>query len=275
VGERRVSPVPYVVRKHPDRAVLLLTARCHVYCRFCFRRSFPGGDHRDPSAESLDRALDYLVSDPDLREVILSGGDPLVLPDDELRRIVGVLSSSPRIESLRIHTRAPVHDPARVTAGLASALSSGLPAWVVLHFDHPREITSETRRAASTLLAAGLPLLNQTVLRAGVNDSPDTLEALCRGLLRERIKPYYLHHPDRVPGGGTFYVSLERGLELYRELRRRLAGGPALPEYVIDLPDGSGKVPVESLAARDLDSEALTGEDGGPRPGSTEGGPRP
>jgi lysine 2,3-aminomutase len=256
VGERGRTPVPYVVRKHEDRAILLVTSRCHVYCRFCFRRSFPDGQHVDPSPELLERALDYLVAESGLREVILSGGDPLSLPDEELGRIVRRLSGSTHLGNLRVHTRAPVHDPARVTPELAAALSSGLPTWVVVHFNHPREITVETRRVASIFLEAGLPLLNQSVLLAGVNDSPEVLEALCRALFRERIKPYYLHHPDRVPGAASFYLPIARGLEIYEDLRRRLAGGALLPEYVIDLPDGSGKVPVESLSARGLDPEA-------------------
>jgi lysine 2,3-aminomutase len=250
VGERRASPIPFVVRKHPDRAVLLVTSRCHVYCRFCFRRSFPGGGHRDPTREELDRAIAWIAREPDLREVILSGGDPLVLPDEELRRIVTSLSASHNLTGLRIHTRAPVHDPARATPSLAAALASGLPAWVVLHYDHPRELTAETGRIAGLFLAEGLPLLNQTVLLARVNDDPGVLESLFRGLYGERIKPYYLHHPDPVPGGGAFHLPVGRGLEIYRELRRRLGGGPALPSYVIDLPDGSGKVPVESLRDR-------------------------
>lgn len=242
VGERGSSPVPFVVRKHRDRAVLLVTSRCHVYCRFCFRRE---GGYRDPNEEELDRAVAYLTGQPELREVILSGGDPLALPDEILGDLVARLSASPRLESLRFHTRAPVHDPARVTPGLAAALASGLPARVVLHFDHPREITAETRRVVSTFLEAGLPVLNQSVLIAGVNDHADTLEELFRGLHRERIQPYYLHHPDPAPGAGAFYLEPERGLALYRELERRLAGGPALPRYVIDPPDGSGKLPVD------------------------------
>jgi lysine 2,3-aminomutase len=247
VGESRVSPVPFVIRKHRDRAVLLVTARCHVYCRFCFRR---GAGHRDPGEEELARAVGYLTADSELREVILSGGDPLVLPDEALRELVALLSASPHLEALRIHTRAPVHDPARVTPALAAALASGLPARVVLHYDHPREITEETRRVASTFLAAGLPLLNQSVLLAGVNDDAETLETLCRTLYRERIQPYYLHHPDPAPGTGAFHLEPERGLALYRELEGRLGGGPALPRYVIDPPDGSGKVPVERYLRR-------------------------
>ena len=166
--------------------------------------------------------------------------------DAALRELVTSLSSSPHLEGLRIHTRAPVHDPARVTPELAAALASGLPARVVLHYNHPREITAETPRVVSTFLAAGLLVLNQSVLLAGVNDDPETLETLCRSLHRERIQPYYLHHPDPAPGTGAFYLDPERGLVLYRELERRLAGAPALPRYVIDPPDGSGKVPVES-----------------------------
>jgi lysine 2,3-aminomutase len=250
VGERTKNPVPYVVRKHSDRAILLVSSRCHVYCRFCFRRTFPDGGHTDPDPAALDAAIDYLSGEADLREVILSGGDPLTLPNDELRSIVGRLSALPQLVQLRVHTRAPVHDPARVTPELADALVGGLPLSMVLHFDHPREITDETRRVAGLLLGSGIPLLNQSVLLRGVNDDPATLEELCRGLWRERIKPYYLHHPDRVPGAGAFWLSTERGLAIYRELCCRLGGGPALPAYVIDPPDGSGKVPVETLVRR-------------------------
>jgi lysine 2,3-aminomutase len=247
VGERARSPAPYVVRKHADRAILLVSSRCHVYCRFCFRRTFPDGRHADPDPAALDAAIAYLAGEDDLREVILSGGDPLALQDDELRTIVRRLSALPQLVQLRVHTRAPVHDPARVTPELADALVSGLPLSLVMHFDHPREITDETRRVAGLLLGRGIPLLNQSVLLRGVNDDPATLEELFRALWRERIKPYYLHHPDRVPGAGSFWLSIERGLEIYRELSRRLGGGPALPAYVIDPPDGSGKVPVETL----------------------------
>jgi lysine 2,3-aminomutase len=247
VGERRVNPVPFVVRKHDDRAVLLVTARCHVYCRFCFRRSFPDGDHRDPSASQLDHALEYLTTDERLREVILSGGDPLVLPDAELERIIGRLSGTSSLECLRVHTRAPVHDPDRVTPALAAVLASGLPCRVVTHFNHPREITDATRRAVACLRAAGLPVLNQSVLLAGVNDDPTILAALCRGLVNEGVEPYYLHHPDRVPGAASFYVGLERGLQIHDALRENLGAAHPSPVYVIDLPDGSGKVPVASL----------------------------
>jgi lysine 2,3-aminomutase len=246
VGERYVNPVPFVVRKHRDRALLLVTARCHVYCRFCFRRTFPDGGHRDPPPAALDAAFDYLAGERELREVILSGGDPLVLPDETLGEIVDRLSAIEHVERLRVHTRAPVHDPARVTPALAATLARGKPMRVVLHFDHPREVTEAARRAVSILREAGLVLLDQTVLLAGVNDDPAVLEELFRALERERVKPYYLHHPDRAPGARAFYVELERGLAIHDELRRRLGGGPALPDYVIDPPDGSGKVPVEA-----------------------------
>lgn len=244
VGERERNPAPFVVRKHADRAILLVTARCHVYCRFCFRRAFPDGAHRDPDDAQLEAAFAYLESQPDLREVILSGGDPLVLPDEELGRIVERLSSMAQLTRIRVHSRAPVHDPARVTVSLVEALTAGLPLWFVIHADHPREITDELRAAVGEFRRAGVPVLNQSVLLAGVNDDPATLESLCRKLVDAQIVPYYLHHPDRVPGAGSFYLDIERGRAIHRELRRRLGGGIALPSYVIDPPDGSGKRPL-------------------------------
>lgn len=259
VGERQRNPVPYVVRKHPDRAIFLVTSRCHVYCRFCFRRSFPDGKHDDPRDGALDAALDYFAAETDLREVILSGGDPLTLPDETLGELVERLSRIPHLERLRIHTRAPVHDPARVTPELVAAIARGFPLWIVLHVNHPRELAPETRSAIERLRHAGLPLANQAVLLRGVNDNPTILAALGSALLREGVRPYYLHHPDRVPGTGGFWVTRERGLAIYRELARKVGGGLALPRYVVDLPDGSGKVPVESVT----------------EPGSSAGSDRP
>jgi lysine 2,3-aminomutase len=246
VGESRRSAVPFVVQKHADRAILLVTARCHFYCRFCFRRSFPGGDHRDPTAAQLDAALDHLLGQPGLREVILSGGDPLVLPDERLAAIVARIRRAAQVETVRVHTRAPVHYPERVTDELVRLLAAAGPAWVVVHFDHPAELHAAALGAVGRLVDAGVPVLDQSVLLAGVNDDPDVLAELCRGLYRARVKPYYLHHPDRAPGNARFRVTVPRGLSIYRDLRKLLSG-PALPAYVIDLPDGTGKVPVESL----------------------------
>ncbi|MEM7244884.1 MAG: KamA family radical SAM protein [Acidobacteriota bacterium] len=246
VGEQGLLDGPCLVRKHPDRALLLVTARCHFYCRFCFRRSHPAGAHRDPTREQLDDALGLIRNDPRVREVILSGGDPLVLSDERLAEIVAAVADIDHVETLRVHSRAPVHHPQRVTPELAALLAGGKPAWLVTHFNNARELTEESEQALGLLRAAGLSLLNQTVLLSGVNDSRDELVALFSGLYRRGIKPYYLHHPDRAPGNAAFRVSLRRGRELYRDVRGRLPG-PAMPSYVIDLPDGSGKVPVLEL----------------------------
>lgn len=245
VGERNKQPLPFVVRKHEDRVIFLVTSRCHVYCRFCFRRSFPDGKHDDPSDQQLDAALAYFEQEEALEEVILSGGDPLALPDETLRTIILRLSNIKHLRRLRIHTRAPVHDPARVTSKLIEAVTAGLPMRVVTHFNHPQERTRETSEALRQFRLAGIPLLNQSVLLKGVNNDPHTLHALLKGLLEDGVTPYYLHHPDRVEGAGQFYLSTDEGLEIYRALELLTGGGLALPRYVIDPPDGSGKVPVE------------------------------
>lgn len=248
VGERTLSQHPFVVRKHRDRAILLVTSRCHFYCRFCFRRSFPDGGHRDPGARELTQAIAWIAAEPEIGEVILSGGDPLTLADAEVERILAQLAAIPHVRSLRLHTRAPVHFPERITPALARLLARGSPLWVVTHFNHAVELTTASRRALDRLRRAGLPLLNQSVLLAGVNDDPRLLRELCRELYGALVKPYYLHHPDRVPGSARFRVTIRRGLELVAGLRAGLPGA-AVPEYVIDLPDGSGKVAVASLIA--------------------------
>lgn len=245
VGESRLKPHRLVVRKYPDRALLLVTTRCHFYCRFCFRA---GTHDQDPPLEELEEAIGTLRDDSGLREVILSGGDPLVLPDDELGTLLGWLDRIRSLQVIRIHTRAPVHDPPRVTADLALRLAqaSPRPLWVVVHATHPRELTPAFEEAIARLAAPGIGLLNQTVLLAGVNADPAILEELFSGLYARRVKPYYLHHPDRIAGTGRFRVTIEEGLRIFTQLRQRLTG-PALPAYVIDLPDGSGKIPVEGL----------------------------
>ncbi len=244
VGEQRAKPHPLVVRKHHDRALLLLTTRCHFYCRFCFRvASGP-----DPDLDVIREAVQTLSREPGIREVILSGGDPLVLPDEHLAAVLESLEALPELVVVRLHTRAPVHDPQRITPELVSTLvdAAPKPLWVVVHSTHPRELTPVFERAAGLFLAAGVPLLDQTVLLRGVNADPAILAELFLGLYARRIKPYYLHHPDRVAGSARFRVTLDDGLSIYRALREMIPG-PALPEYVLDLPDGSGKVPVESL----------------------------
>ncbi|RMF85684.1 MAG: KamA family radical SAM protein [Nitrospirae bacterium] len=248
VGEGGRSPLPHLVCKHPDRALLLVTRRCHFYCRFCFRRGAgPGGE---PRPGELEAALAWIAERPAVREVILSGGDPLTLEDRRLAELLGRLAEIPHVETVRIHTRAPIHYPERVTAGLVAALAQGPPAWLVVHANHPVELTPAVAAALGRLRQAGLPLLDQSVLLRGVNDATATLEALFRALYRLGVRPYYLHHPDRAPGNRSFRLPLATGLRLVRPLRHRLPG-PALPRYVVDLPDGSGKVEVEALTPLD------------------------
>ena len=246
VGERLRNDAPFIVRKHRDRVILLVTARCHFYCRFCFRRSFPDGEHADPTRQELAAALEWIRSEAEIREVILSGGDPLVLPDERLLQLVRELSDIPHVQTLRVHSRAPVHEPSRVTDLLIAALTAGKPLWLVTHFNHAVEVRDASRAAVAALVDGGIPVLNQSVLLEGVNADAVALAELMTALLAARVKPYYLHHPDRVPGSARFRVGIEDGLRIVAQLSR-LVGGLALPAYVIDLPDGTGKIPVASL----------------------------
>jgi lysine 2,3-aminomutase len=236
VGEAGLRPVPWVVRKHEDRALLLVTRRCHLTCRYCFRRDQDGPE--DPAPEELEAALRYLCS-AGLEEVILSGGDPLAVSD---RKLVAILERlRPHVRLLRIHTRAPVTAPHRVTPALAAALAALQPLRVVIHANHARELVPDVEKAVRLLLDGGISVLNQSVLLRGVNDDPDALADLCGALVRLGVRPYYLHHPDAVPGAARFRVGLEEGLAIHAELERRLPASD-LPRYVVDPPDGSGKV---------------------------------
>ncbi|MCB9668330.1 MAG: KamA family radical SAM protein [Alphaproteobacteria bacterium] len=237
VGEKAHSPVPWLVRKYRDRALLLVTKRCHLYCRYCFRRTHAPGEALDPTDAELDAAFAYLAGAEGLREVILSGGDPLILPR---RRLLGLID---RVAALglrvRVHTRAPVSFPEAVDPDLARELA-GRGVFVVVHCNHPRELADDVRASLATLVDAGVPVLCQTVLLAGVNDDPAVLTDLFETLARLRVRPYYLHHPDAVTGNAHFRVPVERGLAIYAAVRETL-GGVALPRYVWDPPDGGGK----------------------------------
>lgn len=239
VGEKALSPVPWVVHKHPDRVLLLLTKRCHLYCRYCFRRTHvPGGE--DPSPEEWEAALGY-AERSGATEAILSGGDPLAVHEGRLLETIDRLRK--RIDVIRIHTRAPITYPRRVTPELVAALRARAPVWVVVHANHPRELAPDVDEALARLVDAGIPVLNQSVLLRGVNDDVDVLAELCEALVRRRVFPYYLHQADRVAGNAHLRVPVEEGLRLVEGLRRRVSG-LALPLYVLDAPDGSGKAPV-------------------------------
>jgi lysine 2,3-aminomutase len=244
VGEGGRRPLPWVVQKHDDRVLLLVTRRCHLYCRYCFRRDQHGPD--EPGAEALDAAVAF-AKGSGAREAILSGGDPLTLSDRRLFTLVDALR--PEVPVVRVHTRAPITAPHRVTEALAAGLAARRPVWVLVHANHADELAPDVRDALGRLRDAGVPLLNQAVLLRGVNDSADALEALSDGLLRLGVFPYYLHHTDAVPGNAAWRVSVEEGLRIHAELARRVSG-IGLPRYVIDPPDGSGKVDVAAWASR-------------------------
>ena len=237
VGERRSRPTPWVVQKHPDRVLLMLTRRCHAYCRYCFRRNDHAG-RLDPDPAELEQALG-VCRRSGARELILSGGDPLAVRDELVFRAIDEVG----LPITRIHTRAPIAAPERVTDELVEGLARRGPTWVLVHCNHPRELSPSVRSSLSRLVGAGLPVLNQAVLLSGVNDDVDVLQRLCEELVGLRVFPYYLHHTDHAAGNARFRVDANDGLALHDGLARRVSG-VALPRYVVDLPDGSGKIPV-------------------------------
>jgi lysine 2,3-aminomutase len=245
IGDDLKSPVPGIVHRYPDRVLLKLTAVCPVYCRFCFRREMVGpGKASALSEPELAGALDYIRAHSEIWEVILTGGDPLILSPRRVAEVTAALDAIAHVKILRWHTRVPVVAPERVTQELARALSSSRKTvYVALHANHPRELTELARAAAARLIDAGIALVSQTVLLRGVNDDADTLEALMRALVETRIKPYYLHHGDLAPGTAHMRTSIAEGQALMGELRRRLSG-IALPTYVLDIPGAHGKVPI-------------------------------
>ena len=247
IGDAALSPIKGVVHRYADRALLKPLLACPVYCRFCFRREQVGPDGGLLSAAELQAAYDWLRARPAIREVILSGGDPLLLSPRRLGEIVAALSAIPHVETLRVHTRVPVADPALVTDALAEALAGasagGKPLWLVVHANHAREFTDAARAALRRVLACGVPLLGQSVLLRGVNDSETALEALFRAMLGARVKPYYLHQLDPAPGTARFHVPIAEGRRLLAALRGRVTG-LAWPTYVLDIPGGHGKVPI-------------------------------
>ena len=243
VGDDALSPVPGVVHRYADRALLKPLLVCPVYCRFCFRREHVGPGGGLLSDSELDIAFEWFRNHPAIREVILTGGDPLMLSPRRLGHILRTLAAIPHIETLRIHTRVPVADPARVTSELAACLDVGEPVWIVVHANHAREFTPGSTTALRRLHAAGAALLGQSVLLRGVNDSTQALETLFQAMLRNRIKPYYLHQLDPAPGTARFAVPIDEGQALLRSLRGRVTG-LAWPTYVLDIPGGYGKVPI-------------------------------
>ena len=244
IGDDAHSPVKGIVHRYPDRVLLKALHACPVYCRFCFRREMvgPGGDALDPA--ELAAALDYIRAREEVWEVILTGGDPLMLAPRRLAGIVAGLDAVPHVGVVRLHSRVPVADPGRIDDALVAALKAlDTAVWLAVHCNHPDELTAEARSALARLADAGIPLVSQTVLLRGVNDDAAVLEALFRALVRARVKPYYLHHGDLAPGTGHFRTDPARGRELVRSLRGRVSG-LCQPTYVLDIPGGHGKAPI-------------------------------
>ncbi|MBI1215994.1 MAG: lysine-2,3-aminomutase-like protein [Alphaproteobacteria bacterium] len=244
IGDDAHAPVKGIVHRYPDRVLLKAVHVCAVYCRFCFRREKVGPGSEMLSAEELNKALAYIRNTPEISEVILTGGDPFILSPRRLRGIMRALEEIPHVQLIRFHTRVPIADPARVTDELAVALESEKAVYVVLHVNHARELTENVKTAARKFIRAGIALLSQSVLLKGVNNDAAVLEELFRALAAMKVKPYYLHHPDLAPGTGHFRLSIEEGQGIMRSLRGRISGH-ALPAYVLDIPGGFGKVPVE------------------------------
>ena len=249
IGDDVHSPVEGIVHRYPDRALLKLVHICPVYCRFCFRRERVGPDNGEMLSEAaLDRAFSYLLAHPEIWEVVITGGDPLILSPRRLAAIGERLSTIPHIKIVRWHTRVPVVMPQTVTEELAKALKpAGKTAWLAIHANHARELTPEARQAIERLAGAGIHLISQTVLLKGVNNDAAVLADLMRGFVEAGVKPYYLHHGDLAPGTAHWRTSLAEGKFLIDQLRGRLSG-LAQPTYVIDLPGGHGKVPIAPLS---------------------------
>jgi lysine 2,3-aminomutase len=254
--EEPLSPVPHLVHRYPDRVVFLVSSQCALFCRHCMRKRRVG----DPLGaanrmDQLQAGIDYIARTEAIRDVILSGGDPLLLEDERLAWILGELRRISHVEIVRIHSRIPCSLPQRVTDPLVAILSRHQPLYLNTQFNHPRELTFEAAAACQRLAGAGIPLGNQAVLLKGVNDQAAILKPLFRGLVKLRVKPYYLHHPDQVRSTGHFWCTPREGLALMAALRGHISG-LCIPHYVIDLPGGHGKVPLtpEGVVGREGDT---------------------
>ncbi|UCG43809.1 MAG: KamA family radical SAM protein [candidate division WOR-3 bacterium] len=243
LSEDRNSPVPGLVHRYPDRVLFLVTGVCSVYCRYC-TRSRMVGRHRHCFDPGLwEAALEYIAGTPAVRDVLLSGGDPLTMPGERLELLLGRLRAIPHVEIVRIGTKVPVVLPQRVTSGLVRMLRRYHPLWMSIHFTHPDELTPEVALACSRLADAGIPLGSQTVLLRGINDDVETMRRLVHGLMQNRVRPYYLYQCDPISGSAHFRTPVERGLEIIQGLRGHTSGY-AVPTFVVDAPGGGGKIPL-------------------------------
>jgi lysine 2,3-aminomutase len=265
IGDVRHEKTPGLIHRYPDRVLLKVTHACPVYCRFCFRREMVGpGGEQALTPDKLDAARAYIAARPEIFEVILTGGDPLILSPRRIADITRRLSTISHVQVLRWHTRVPVVAPERITAEMIAALrdADGKAVYIGLHANHAREFTPAARAAVASLIDAGLPLISQTVLLKGVNDDPSTMADLMRTFVALRIKPYYLHHADQAPGTAHFRTTIAEGQALMRALRGRVSG-LAQPTYVLDIAGGVAKVPVGPSY---LSDDSVRDPDGTPHP---------
>jgi lysine 2,3-aminomutase len=260
LGEDGDSPVPGLVHRYPDRVLFLVTNFCSTYCRYCTRSRLVGAaGERSLKKSDIERAIDYIAATPAIRDVLISGGDPLSLDDDRLDFILGRLRAIPHLEFVRIGSKQPAVMPQRITPSLVRILKKYHPLWMSLHFTHPDELTPEVAEACERLADAGIPLGSQTVLLKGVNDDVETMKRLVHGLLKIRVKPYYLYQCDPISGSAHFRTTVDKGLEIIRGLRGHTTGY-AVPSYVIDGPGGGGKIPLipDYVLGREGDDLLLT-----------------
>ena len=259
LGEEEQSPIPGLVHRYPDRVLFLATEYCSAYCRYCTRSRLVGQpDRKRYCCSHWERAIAYIRETPAVRDVIISGGDPLTLPDEPLEWLLMSLRAIPHVEVIRIGTKTPAVLPMRVTSALTKILKRANPLWMSLHFTHPDELTPETAEACARLADAGLPLGSQTVLLKGVNDESETMRRLMTGLMRNRVRPYYIYQCDPIVGSAHFRTRVSKGLEMIEALRGHVSGY-AVPQYVIDAPGGGGKIPLlpEYVVGRDNDEIVL------------------
>lgn len=277
--EEKDSPVPNLVHRYPDRVLLVITNQCPIYCRFCTRKRFVGSPGT-LTPENLKQVVDYISAHPEIRDIILSGGDPLMVVDKLLERVLKALRAIPHLEIIRIGTRVPGTLPSRITENLCAMLKKYHPLYMNLHFNHPDEITPEVAKACGMLADAGIPLGSQTVLLEGVNDDPEVMKRLMQKLLAVRVKPYYIYQADLVRGTHHFRTRVEKGLKIIAALRGHTSG-MAVPHFVIDAPGGGGKVailPQETLLYMDDDEVIVKNYEEKtfryPQPGTSETEPK-
>ncbi|MGF1593799.1 MAG: KamA family radical SAM protein [Kiloniellaceae bacterium] len=279
LGEDHDTKTPGLVHRYPDRVLFLTTGFCSTYCRYCTRSRMVGeaGGEYQFSTRQWEQALAYIEAHPEIRDVLLSGGDPLTIADEKLDYLIGRLRRIRHVEFIRLGTKVPTVLPMRVTRSLTRMLRKHHPVWMSIHVTHPTELTPEVTEAYARLADAGIPLGSQTVLLRGINDSVDTMKDMMHGLLMRRVKPYYLYQCDPITGSSHFRTPVEKGIEIIEGLRGHTTGY-AVPQYVIDAPNGGGKIPLlpDYIVGRDGDDLLLRNFEGGvyryPDPGGTIGG---